>query len=339
MSVYASVVVPTFRRNDLLRRCLETLARQTLAASRYEVIVADDAGDWATARLVRECAKSSGVDFRYVAVGTAHGPAAARNCGWRAARGRIIAFTDDDCLPESTWLACGIAVMNETGAAAASGRVRMPLPPRPTDYQRDCAGLATAEFVTANCFCRRDALERVSGFDERFTAAWREDSDLQFTLLERGYRIVCAPQAVVVHPVRPAPWGVSLRQQRKSQFNVLLYKKHPQLYRRRIGAVSVSYYLAAASLAAMAFGALAGMTLLVGAAAACWLGVTAGFCWRRLRGASLAPAHVAEMVFTSAIIPLLSLYWRARGVLKFQLLGFREPLGPAATDADNRRPA
>ena len=43
-----------------------------------------------------------------------------------------------------------------------------------------------------------------------------------------------APQAVVVHPVRPAAWGVSLGQQRKSMFNALLYQKHPQLYRCRI---------------------------------------------------------------------------------------------------------
>ena len=47
-----------------------------------------------------------------------------------------------------------------------------------------------AEFVTANCFCRREVLEAVGGFDERFTAAWREDSDLHFRLLDTGGTIV-----------------------------------------------------------------------------------------------------------------------------------------------------
>ena len=72
----------------------------------------------------------------------------------------------------------------------------------------------------------------IGGFDERFPEAWREDSDLQFTLLEQGYTIKPAPQAVVTHPVRPAPWGVGLKMQRKSQFEALLYKKHPQTLSR-----------------------------------------------------------------------------------------------------------
>ena len=70
--------------------------------------------------------------------------------------------------------------------------------------------------------------------DERFSAAWREDSDLHFTLLLHGGQIDRVPSALVVHPVRPARWGVSLNQQRKSLFNALLYKKHPRLYRQRI---------------------------------------------------------------------------------------------------------
>ena len=41
---------------------------------------------------------------------------------------------------------------------AAAGRVVVPLPERPTDYERDAAGLEGTEFVTANCFCRRAAL-------------------------------------------------------------------------------------------------------------------------------------------------------------------------------------
>ena len=48
------------------------------------------------------------------------------------------------------------------------------------------------------------ALAAVGGFDERFRAAWREDSDLLFTLLERGGRVVPIPAAIVVHPVRTA---------------------------------------------------------------------------------------------------------------------------------------
>ena len=110
----------------------------------------------------------------------------------------------------------------------AVGRIVVPVPHRPTDYERDAARLAAAEFVTANCFYRRDALAAAGGFDERFTAAWREDSDLFFTLLECGARLTHAPDAVVVHPIRPARWGVSLAQQRKSMSTRCSTKSTPR---------------------------------------------------------------------------------------------------------------
>jgi len=101
-----------------------------------------------------------------------HGPAAARNLGGRAVGGPVVAFTDDDCLPEAGWLAAGLAALGG-GADAATGRVIVPLLDSPTDYERDTPGLVAAEFVTANLFCRRDPLEAVGGFDERYTSAWR----------------------------------------------------------------------------------------------------------------------------------------------------------------------
>lgn len=186
--------------------------------------MADDAAGGENRAQVDQRAARSTVPVRYVTPTTAHGPAAARNAGWTAAHGEIVAFTDDDCKPDPHWLAEGVASIDE-GAGAASGRVVVPLPERPTDYERDAAGLERGEFVTANCFVRRSVLDAIGGFDERYAMAWREDSDLQFTLLERGYWIVRADRAVIFHPVRPAAWGVSIRQQRMSLFNALLYKK------------------------------------------------------------------------------------------------------------------
>jgi GT2 family glycosyltransferase len=93
-------------------------------------------------------------------------------------------------------------------------------------------GLASAEFVTANALVRRDALEAVGGFDERFGRAWREDSDLQFRLQALG-EVARADAATVLHPVRPERWGVCLRQQRNACFDALLYKKRWPVRRRR----------------------------------------------------------------------------------------------------------
>src|SRR5205814_8353735 len=273
--------------------------------SSYEVVIADDAASDETRRQAEHW--NGGPAVHYVPVQHAHGPAAARNAGWRAARGAVIAFTDDDTMPDPGWLRAGVAALES--ADAAWGQIRVPMPRPPTDYERNEAALETAEFATANAFCRRAALEAVGGFDERFTAAWREDADLFFTLLERGYRVVHVPEALVVHPVRPGHWGVSLRQQRKSQFNALLYKKHPALYRDRIQPGPPWYYYGAAgALLTMLTGAIGGLPELALAGSGLWLALTAQFCARRLRGTSHAPAHLAEMAVTSALIPLLSVY-------------------------------
>lgn len=321
MTMRVSVVVPTYRRPELLARCLAALDAQELDPAAYEVIVADDAACEGTCKQVRTAAARSRAALRYVPVSGSHGPAAARNAGWRAARGDIIAFTDDDCIPDPRWLVEAVRAFEvDATAAAATGKVVVPLPARPTDYERDTAGLEGAEFVTANCFCRRAALARLGGFDERFTAAWREDSDLHFALLEHGARIVRVPTAVVVHPVRPAPWGVCLRQQRKSLFDALLYKKHPALYRAHIRpGCPWNYYAILLALGTGLVSVGLGTVGLTAAAALVWAGLTAHFCIRRLRGNSLAPGHVLEMIVTSALIPPLSVFWRLYGAAKFRV--------------------
>ncbi len=318
-----SVVVPTYRRPDYLARCLDALLSQDLDPTAYEVIVADDACSEETRRQVRcwaDRAGASGRTLRYLAVTGAHGPAAARNAGWRTAHAPLVAFTDDDCIPRPSWLRAGLAAF-DGGVVGLAGRVVVPSAQSPTDYEQNAALLETAEFVTANCFYRRDVLEQVGGFDESFAAAWREDSDLFFTLLERGARLASAPDAVVVHPIRTARWGVSVQQQRKSLYNALLYKKHPALYRERIQPAPPWHYygIVGALLAALA-GLLAGWWAAAAAAASAWLLMTAHFCLRRLRYTSRAPRHVAEMAVTSVVIPPLALFWRLRGALKFRVL-------------------
>ena len=324
--VAVSVAMPTYRRPDLLSRCLEALLAQDCPRDAYEIVVADDGPDDDTRATVERFAGQArargGPAVRYAPrpPDGAKGPAAARNRGWRAARGAIVAFTDDDTIPQPDWLVRGAAAF-EHGAAAAWGHVRMPIPAVPTDYERDAHGLEGAEFVTANCFVRRDALEAVGGFDERFGMAWLEDSDLHFSLLSRGFQVVPAPEAVVLHPVRPARWGVSVSQQKKSRFEALLYKKHPRLYRERIphAAPPWRYYAIVAALAVAAGGLASGRPRLAAAGGAAWAAMTAQFALQRLRGTSRAPAHVAEMLATSAAIPPLAVFWRLAGAAKFKV--------------------
>src|SRR5256885_6964424 len=126
MSPGVSVVVPTCGRPDLLRRCVAALEAQSLAADAYEIIVVDDT-------LARR------------------GPAATRNIGWRRARAPVVAFTDDDTVPDADWLARGLAAF-EPGVGAVAGRPRLPPPATPTHYERNQQGLERAGVVPPHCF-------------------------------------------------------------------------------------------------------------------------------------------------------------------------------------------
>ena len=322
MPVDISIVVPTFNRPALLKRCLSALMIQAFPPQHYEVIVVSDGPDPVTRAVVEHGAPPGGQPaVRYVALPRKKGPAAARNAGWRLAAGRLIAFTDDDCVPQVRWLRHAWDAYRNQDMVALAGRVVVPVPARPTDYERNVSRLEEADFVTANCFCTRRALERVKGFDERFPCAWREDSDLQFRFLEHRIPVESVPAACIIHPVRPSRWGVSLNEQRRSMYNALLYKVHPRLYRCRIQAHPPWHYYGAvlAFLALLLGGLLGAHQALVTASLVGWLAFSASFMWRRLEGCSRKGTHLLEMAVTSLCIPFLSIFWRLVGAFKYKI--------------------
>lgn len=97
-----SIIVPTYNRPAELFECLEALASQTLPRERFEIVVVDDGSESPPEGEV--LAWTDRVDIRLVCRNNG-GPSAARNTGARRARGRFLAFTDDDCRPAAGWLA------------------------------------------------------------------------------------------------------------------------------------------------------------------------------------------------------------------------------------------
>ena len=315
-----SVVVPTFHRPQLLSRCLLALERQDFPHNDYEVLVISDGPDEMSKLLIPDFVTG---DRRFIFLQTPSrkGPAAARNLGWKTANGQLVAFTDDDTLPDKHWLSAIMETYNGEEEVAYSGRVKVPLPERPTDYEKNTAGLEMAEFVTANCCCSKAALEKVKGFDERFAMAWREDSDLHFKLLQAGIPVVYLPDALVVHPVRQAPWGVSIKEQKKGMFNALLYKKYPRLYRQKIQPVPpLNYYVMIISLVLFVIAIVAKVQWLALVSVLCWLILFTSFTVNRLRHTSKSVDHVTEMLVTSACIPFISVYWQLYGAMKYRVL-------------------
>ncbi len=121
----------------------------------------------------------------------------------------------------------------------------------------------------------------------------------------------------------PAPWGISVRQQRNNLFNALLFTKHPVLYQRLIQAAPPwHYYVNTAALASAAIGWASGRTWLLGPAGAIWTVGVMRFARYRLRNTSRNPLHLLEMVATSALVPPAAVFLRLKGALKYRVVFF-----------------
>jgi glycosyltransferase involved in cell wall biosynthesis len=315
-----SVIIPTYRRPQLLKKCLTALLAQKFNKRQYEIIVVTDGPDHETSNLIRKMSRNRITLIRCLTLPNKRGPAAARNFGWLNAKSSVIAFTDDDCIPGELWLSAIWNNINRLGYDAITGKVIVPHAKRPTDYEQNTAGLETAEFITANCACTKNALVKAGGFDEHFAMAWREDSDLEFKLIKEKIAIRHIDSAVVTHPVRQTRWGVSIRDQKKTQYNALLYKKFPDLYREKIQPMPpVLYYAIIIAFVLMVSGLCTHIKWLALTGFYLWISLTFNFIVKRLYTTSLSTSHVVEMVFTSFLIPFISIFWQWYGAIKYKV--------------------
>ncbi len=228
MNIQVSVVIGTYDRAHLLEGALQALAAQEVPDSlKWEIVVVDNNSADATAQTVAAFSKTTPIPVRYV-FERQQGVASARNRGVREARGEIIAFTDDDVLPTSDWVAQTAAAIVRWNADGAGGRI-LPkweaTPPRwLTENWNLMARLAIMDFETgqllslpigpkpqvwgANMAFRREALQKVGDFDPRLGVVGKklyrgEEDDLIRRALRLGLKIAYDPALRVFHRIGP----------------------------------------------------------------------------------------------------------------------------------------
>ncbi len=212
-----SVVVPTYRRPDLLERCLGSLAAQDLPADRHEVIVVDDGSADRTTDVLGTWSRGL-PQLRALTQSENRGPAAARNRAWREARAPVVLFLDDDIVVPPALVRTHVELHRSADDPHLGilGRVDWAPELAVTRFMHwlDRSGLQFAydtwlrpgpvdppyaAFYTANLSMRRSLLEASGGFDERFPFPAYEDIELAWRLARHGFRMEYRPEAQAYH--------------------------------------------------------------------------------------------------------------------------------------------
>jgi glycosyltransferase involved in cell wall biosynthesis len=214
-----SVVVSTYQRCNSLRRTLDSLIDQrTPDDVRYEIIVVDNNCTDNTREVVQEYIGLFPELVRY-AFEPRPGVSNGRNAGICAARGQIVAFTDDDNEVAPTWVATLVSVLRANPElAGVGGRVIPEWPGTPPKWldRRHWSPLAILDYgerpfltsvrrplclLTANLAIRRDVLIQVGGFSPEFPRC--QDHELLIRLWRSGERVLYAPELVAFAPIDP----------------------------------------------------------------------------------------------------------------------------------------
>lgn len=201
--VTTSIVVATRNRAHLLPRAIEALQSQTLPRESYELVVVDDHSSDGTAKLLESYQASENV----VCVRSEKhlGISGTRQLGIGMSRGECILFTDDDCVPNGDWIECMLARLHKHSLVMGCVALR-----EKSRYWLTCFNIANfhpflkgrherrVRFVSFNNFgFRRGVADDLGGLSTDFA----ETSDTEYGLRaqRKGYSVVFAPEAIVVH--------------------------------------------------------------------------------------------------------------------------------------------
>ncbi len=224
-----SVIIPTFNGAPRIGHCLSALAKQTIE-HQAEILVVNDGSTDNTAEIVSHYPGVRLINQANL------GPAAARNRGAKEAKGAIILFTDDDCIPMNDWLSSMIAPFEDPNVIGVKGAYRTRqrsliarfVQIEYEDRYRIMASLPYIDFIdTYSAGFRRDRFMEMNGYDISFPVACAEDVELSYRMSARGWLMKFVPGALVFH-THPDSLSRYLKKKYKFAFwRVLAVSKHP----------------------------------------------------------------------------------------------------------------
>ena len=237
-----SVIVPTYNRSHILRRCLAALEAQTLPATHFEVIVIDDGSSDATQELLTQYRPP--FLFHYLRQKNS-GTGAARRNGVAHASGEYLLLMNDDTICDRDLLKQHLQVQRKYSPQrwAVLGNFEYPAAARhraltryfcvepfmfPQVSMEEGCPYGYSHFITCNLSIRRDAVVEAGSFDSIYKLS--EDTELGIRLFERGYRVLYHPDAHAFHDHLPYPARNLIRRARVyGEDYFYMFGRHPRV--------------------------------------------------------------------------------------------------------------
>jgi GT2 family glycosyltransferase len=202
-----------------IRDCITSLLNQSFA--NFEIVIVDDLSSDNTQKIIETFEDKR---IRYYRNTKLAGLSRSRNQCIKYAKCEYIFFTDADCKVSRNWIKEGLQYFKLQGAVGVEGKTfYVSEDYRPTRSDSVMENRSGGEFMTCNIAYRKKVLERVGGFDERFT--YHEDRDLALRAIKHG-KIFFNPKMIVYHQKKNFDRNQLLQNGKRIRNIVLLYKKH-----------------------------------------------------------------------------------------------------------------
>lgn len=238
ISMFFSVVIPTYNRKSILIKCLQALENQKIDSliQEYEVILVDDGSTDGTLEWL---AKNTNQFPHLKTFAQVHqGPAAARNLGVKQAKGDTIIFIDSDLIVTEKFLQAHGNALVKGAEKIGSDRlftygwvINTNNFENPTSEPYKITDFSAAYFATGNVAISRKWLEEAGLFDTQFQLYGWEDLELGVRLKKLGLKLIKCPEAVGYHwhpPFNLAQLPNMIdREIERGKMGVIFYQKHP----------------------------------------------------------------------------------------------------------------
>lgn len=235
--LFISVIIPVRDGEGLIGNCLGSLTNLDYPKDKYEIIVADGLSTDSTAKIARSFGAKVIINKKQTVV-------SGRNVGFKVARGKLIAFSDVDCIMDKNWLKNCVKYFKNKKVACVGGPNLVPDTESAFskavglifDYAFYIGKTAPTKILKkpiesrshgSNAIYQREALAQVMPIDE--TLVEGEDVEMNNRIKSLGYKLLYVPDVIVYHFRRATPRGWWNQMVRYGQAKILLSKRKLRL--------------------------------------------------------------------------------------------------------------